>query len=239
MTSQFKWIDFYTEFATKLMDYKNNRENLIAKIQSVYKNISIKLPKLEKNDIPVDIDPFTVFGLFNKGISDANRKKVLSGIKSEFDITAEVPDHFNGIPVLNNMMATFYGFEGDREPDDIENLWSLFESALKIAEGDTPDSRQAFITAYNRVLEQKCIRWNITMGLYWIRPYRFINLDSRNRGFLINPDYMPADVVVDAVEQAELGEQTVEKANGSVAEKYPRTVGHRREGAQDIRIVLS
>ena len=198
MISQFKWIDFYTEFATKLMDYKNNRENLIAKIQKVYKTINIKLPKLEKSDIPTDIDPFTVFGLFNKGISDANRMKVLSGIKSEFDITAEVPDHFNGIPVLNNMMATFYGFEGDREPDDIENLWSLFESALKIAEGDTPDSRQAFITAYNRVLGQKCIRWNITMGLYWIRPYRFINLDSRNRGFLINPDYMPADVVVDA-----------------------------------------
>ena len=198
MISQFKWIDFYTEFATKLMDYKNNRENLIAKIQKVYKTINIKLPKLEKSDIPTDIDPFTVFGLFNKGISDANRMKVLSGIKSEFDITAEVPDHFNGIPVLNNMMATFYGFEGDREPKDIENLWEVFEFALKIAESDAADFRQAFITAYNRVLEQKCIRWNITMGLYWIRPYRFINLDSRNRGFLINTDYMPADVVADA-----------------------------------------
>ena len=128
MTSQFKWIDFYTEFATKLMDYKNNRENLIAKIQNVYKTIKIKLPKLEKNNVPVDIDPFTVFGLFNKGISDENRKKILSGMKSEFDITAEVPDHFNGIPVLNNMMATFYGFEGDRESDDIENLWRRIAS---------------------------------------------------------------------------------------------------------------
>ena len=184
MSSQFKWIEFYTEFATKLMAYKNNREDLITKIQNVYKKISIKLPKLEKTDIPFDIDPFTVFGLFNKGITDTNRKKILGGIKSEFNIEAAVPDDFNGIPVLNNLMATFYGFEGDRESDDIDNLWRVFETALKLAEGDTANSRQDFITAYNKVLGQKCIRWNITMGLYWIRPYTFINLDSRNREFL-------------------------------------------------------
>ena len=197
MSSQFKWIEFYTEFATKLMAYENNREDLITKIQNVYKKISIKLPKLEKTDIPFDIDPFTVFGLFNKGITDTNRKKILGGIKSEFNIEAAVPDDFNGIPVLNNLMATFYGFEGDRESDDIDNLWRVFETALKLAEGDTANSRQDFITAYNKVLGQKCIRWNITMGLYWIRPYTFINLDSRNRGFLSNPDYISGDVAAD------------------------------------------
>ena len=197
MSSQFKWIEFYTEFATKLMAYENNREDLITKIQNVYKKISIKLPKLEKTDIPFDIDPFTVFGLFNKGITDTNRKKILGGIKSEFNIEAAVPDDFNGIPVLNNLMATFYGFEGDRESDDIDNLWRVFETALKLAEGDTANSRQDFITAYNKVLGQKCIRWNITMGLYWIRPYTFINLDSRNRGFLSNPNYISGDIAAD------------------------------------------
>ena len=39
------------------------------------------------------------------------------------------------------------------------------------------------------------IRWNITMGLYWIRPYEFINLDSRNRWFIVDPDNMPVDFV--------------------------------------------
>ena len=28
------------------------------------------------------------------------------------------------------------------------------------------------------------IKWNITMGLYWVRPYTFINLDSTNRAFI-------------------------------------------------------
>ena len=198
MDSRFEWIEFYSEFAIKLVAYKNNRERLISKLQNVYKAIKIKLPKLDYSDIPIDIDPFTVFGLFNKGITDANRKKILSGIKSEFDVNAEVPDDFNGIPVLNNLMATFYGFEGEREANDIDNLWMVFESALKIAEGDTPDSRQEFINAYNRVLKQKCIRWNITMGLYWIKPFKFINLDSKNREFLSNHDHMPTNVVADA-----------------------------------------
>ena len=198
MAGQFIWIDFYMEFATKLLASKNNRKELIEKIQKVYKVIGIRLPKLENTIMPVDIDPFTVFGLFNKGITDSNRKKILGGIKSEFDVNAQVPDDFSGIPVLNNLMATFYGFEGHRETDDIDNLWILFESALKIAESDTSNSRKEFISAYNRILGQKCIRWNITMGLYWIRPYEFINLDSKNRGFLSDPDHMPANVVADA-----------------------------------------
>ena len=62
----FEWIDYYTEFATKLLTFKDNREELIHKIYSIYDNIGISVPKLEKDDEITDIDPFTVFGLFNK-----------------------------------------------------------------------------------------------------------------------------------------------------------------------------
>ena len=197
MSGQFKWVNFYTEFATKLMPYKDNREELISKIQQVYKTVGIKMPKLDVSGIPVDIDPFTVFGLFNKGITDSNRKRILGGIKSEFHVAAEVPEDFDGIPVVSNMMATFYAFEGERGPDDIDNLWAVFETAIKSADNDSLDNKRDFFAAYNKAVEQKYIKWNITMGLFWIRPYRFINLDSRNREFLGNPNYMPADVAAD------------------------------------------
>lgn len=36
------------------------------------------------------------------------------------------------------------------------------------------------------------------MGLYWIRPYSFINLDSRNRWFIANAQNMPGEFVVAA-----------------------------------------
>ena len=153
MAEQFKWVSFYTEFASKLLEYKGNRGSLINKLQSVYSDIDMKMPKLEKDDVPKDIDPFTIFGLFNKGITDTNRITIIGGIKSEFGISAEVPDDFSGIPVLNNMMATFYAFEGDerRKDDDIENLWKAFEAAIRLAENDNAETRKFFSDRYVQV----------------------------------------------------------------------------------------
>ena len=178
---QYDWIDFYTEFATKLLPFKTDRKALIQKIYAVYDTAGMSVPKLESGDEIIDIDPFTIFGTFNKGITNANRIAILNGIASEFDVSAAVPSNFGGIPVLNNLKATFCGFKDDRKENDIDNLWSLFETSLVLADEDTEENRQKFSKVYDKVHDQLCIRWNITMGLYWIRPYTFINLDSRNR----------------------------------------------------------
>lgn len=119
---QFKWALFYTEFATSLMRYAEKREELIKKVKEIYQKANMKLPTLERDNNIVDIDPFTIFGLFNKGITDANRIAILSQIKDLFDISADVPTNFDGIPVLNNMSATFYYFVDERAPQDIDNL---------------------------------------------------------------------------------------------------------------------
>lgn len=136
---QYDWIDFYTEFATKLLPFKTDRKTLIQKIYAVYDTVGISVPKLESGDEIIDIDPFTIFGTFNKGITNANRIAILNGIASEFGIAATVPSNFDGIPVLNNLKATFYGFKDDRKANDIDNLWSLFEVALALADNDTAE----------------------------------------------------------------------------------------------------
>lgn len=192
---QFEWINFYSEFATKLLEFKNNRAELIADIQSVYSAINMKLPKLEREDSIIDIDPFTVFGLFNKGITNANRIAILESFATVFNIKSKVPNNFDGIPVLNNLKATYYGFKDDRQAADIDNLWGLYESAINLAEKDDEANREIFTKWYDTVHDQLGIRWNITMGLYWIRPYEFINLDSINRRFIVDPDNMPVDFV--------------------------------------------
>lgn len=192
---QFEWTSFYSEFATKLLEFKDNRAELIADIQSAYSAINMKLPKLESEDSIIDIDPFTVFGLFNKGITNVNRIAILESFATVFNIKSKVPDNFDGIPVLNNLKATYYGFKDDRKADDIDNLWGLYESAINLAEKDDATNRAIFTKWYDTVHDQLGIRWNITMGLYWIRPYEFINLDSRNRWFIVDPDNMPVDFV--------------------------------------------
>lgn len=119
---QYDWTNFYTEFAMKLLPFKADRKALIQKIYAVYNMAGMSVPKLESGDKIIDIDPFTIFGTFNKGITNANRIAILNGIASEFEISAAVPSNFDGIPVLNNLKATFYGFKDDRKAGDIDNL---------------------------------------------------------------------------------------------------------------------
>lgn len=183
---RYSWTSFYSELADKLLPFKDNREQLINKIQAVYACLEMKFPKLDSTSIPIDIDPYTVYGLFNKGISETNRKKIIAAIAKEFGIEADVPSDFEGIPVLNNLNATFYAFLGDdrRGEHDIDNLWRVFEAELALAASDTAENRRLFIEAFNATVVQFGLGWKLTMGLYWVRPLTFINLDSRNRWFM-------------------------------------------------------
>ena len=188
-----EWIRFYTEFADKLRHV--DRKELIERIKKVYASIGMRLPTLERGGDVIDIDPFTVFGLFNKGITNANRITIIAGFAKEFGVAAAVPQNFDGIPVLNNQSATFYYFVGDRGEHDIDNLWDFFHAALDYADAPNAANKQHFVSAYDVVLAQRGVKWNLTMGLFWIRPYVYLNLDSRNRWFILNEKNMPADFV--------------------------------------------
>ncbi|MDD5805849.1 MAG: AAA family ATPase [Eggerthellales bacterium] len=169
-----------------MLPYKNDRAILIGKVKSIYDSVGLPLPKLEDAPLPSDIDPYTVFGLFNKGISDVNRRKIIAGFAYAFGIEADQPDDFDGIPVLNNLNATFYAFVNDkrRGEHDIDNLWSVFEAELALADEDNAANRVAFVEAYGKTVSQFGLGWKLTMGIYWARPNKFINLDSRNRWFM-------------------------------------------------------
>ncbi len=41
---QLEWIDFYTEFATKLLLFKEDRNTLIQKIHNIYISMNRKMP---------------------------------------------------------------------------------------------------------------------------------------------------------------------------------------------------
>ena len=189
--SDYRWVEFYMNFADVLLQYKNNRFDLIEKIREVYSSINFKLPKLETDNNIVDIDPFTIFALFNKGITNDNRMKILRAIAKVFNIKADVPIAFDGVPVVNNLKATFYYFKGERDAKDIDNLWELFDNAIQYSNALSEPYKSNMQKSYDEVRKQKGVNWNITMGLYWIRPNIFINLDSRNREFLNDVDNMP------------------------------------------------
>ena len=178
---EFGWVDFYKELADKLLYYRDHRPELVKKVQDIYEITGINCPKLERDNQIQDIDPFTVFGLFNKSsMKESNRVKIISVIAKLFYISAPIPASFISIPVLNNQNATFYTFLGERENGDIDELWQLFAAALSYADHPTADLRAELSIYFDRAIQKKGNgNSKITMGLYWIAPDSFLNLDQR------------------------------------------------------------
>lgn len=192
MDKRFQWTKFYMELASALLPYKNNRSELIAKLKTIFADAGMNFPFKERGkEVYEDICPFTVFGSFNKGITNANRIALLEQFAKQFSIKAAVPTEFDGIPVVMNLSAWFFAYKENRGEHDIDNLWDLLEKAIAYSDEASTDNKNAFIAAYDTVTKQKMIKWNITMGLYWARPYTFINLDSTNRAFITDVDNMP------------------------------------------------
>lgn len=192
MDKRFQWTEFYMELASALLPYKNNRSDLIAKLKTIFADAGMNFPFKERGkEVYEDICPFTVFGSFNKGITNANRIALLEQFAKQFSIKAAVPTEFDGIPVVMNLSAWFFAYKENRGEHDIDNLWDLLEKAIAYSDEASTDNKNAFIAVYDTVTKQKMIKWNITMGLYWARPYTFINLDSTNRAFITDVDNMP------------------------------------------------
>ena len=178
----FDWVDFYMEFADRLLEYKDNRKGLIATIREV--NELFRSIKLSEFDFEDDVDPFTIFALFNRNVNDGNRVSIIKKLAGLLSIKALAPTSFDGIPTVDSRNVKFYAEIKERNVEDIDNLWSVFETAIKYS--DSLQYQDTFIEAYDLVLAQKNVKWNLSMGLFWIRPHRFINLDGNNRKFILD-----------------------------------------------------
>lgn len=161
----FTWIPFNMELADKLLEYKDKREELKDKIMHLPKELISYLINSQKID---NLDPFSVFAIFNRGITDKNRKSLIAIIKNEFEIHADIPQDFDGIPVFDNRNSYL-----NEENDEI---WHFFESTINKASD--------FPLYFDKVLKHKGIKWNITMILFWIRPNEFLPLDTKTQIYL-------------------------------------------------------
>ncbi|MDD6489676.1 MAG: AAA family ATPase [Clostridia bacterium] len=188
-----EWIEFYSEFADILVKYTNNRRELLNKLQKAFSENELPFPKLEKDNTIIDIDPFTIFGIFNKKLTNIKRTKFIKVIAKEFSVQSKIPSKFDGIPVLNPQKSNFFAFADNRGKDDINNLWKLFNSAIILSENNSEENTNNFCDIYDKVIHQSCSKWNITMGLFWIRPYYFVSLDSTNRQYITQPNVFLKD----------------------------------------------
>jgi len=180
---RFNWTRFYEAVADKLLTFRNRRDELIAGIHVIASKVdglsNLQDQFADGSSGPLkDICPFTAMGIFNREITDANRKAIASELASLLGVSEPVPDSFEGIPKL------IFGVDNKRQPDDIDILWEVFAQAIAFAESDDAEARSAFVSAYDNATQRYGVGWNLTMGLYWIRPWNFPTLDGQSQRYI-------------------------------------------------------
>ncbi|HDH4489487.1 TPA: AAA family ATPase [Staphylococcus aureus] len=191
------WVSYYKELADKLTDYQNKRYELIEIVKEVYKKTGIKFPTLASDNVLMDIDPFTIFALFNKNsIKETNKIKILTELASELNIKSKIPSVFDSIPTVNNLNATYYNFKDYGKDNDIENLWTLFTAALNFANYPSEDNKLKFIHSFDKnITKTGNGNSKITSGLYWIAPETFANFDSRSIWYIFDTYKLPKELI--------------------------------------------
>jgi len=188
---RFIWTGFYEAVADKVLEFRNKRLELVAGIHNIAGRVdglsNLQDQFADGSSGPLkDICPFTTMGIFNRGITDSNRKIIAAELAKFLGVEEPIPDSFEGIPVLNNQRSWFFGFEKDRKSDDIDTLWEIFAEAIRFADTEDVEVRSSFIKAYDNATQRFGVGWNITMGLYWIRPWDYLTLDSQSQRYIKN-----------------------------------------------------
>lgn len=178
----FTWIPLYKEFAQKLLEYKSRRQELVETIYSVLGDTLndsgtsvVNYFKKDNSTKLTDSDPFSVFAIFNRTNNEKVRRECLEILKKTFEIQADVPTDFDGVPILNAQKSIFVYQNSSNVEQDNSLLWNLFEKVIK---------NEDFEQEYNDALTIKGVNNNLSMGLFWICPDRFLGLDFNNRNYI-------------------------------------------------------
>ena len=175
MEEKFTWISFYKELSKKLLNYKNNRRELA---DFVYTLDNTEYLKMEDGSRIKDIDPFSFYGIFNRGISEDKRKRNLKKIKDFFQITSEIPLDFCGIPVIDNRRSFYFEWFSDASLKvSCDTIWNIFEKVVF-----KTVSQEDFETLVNR----KGIGLaSATIPMFWINPDEYMPLDKNSLDYLL------------------------------------------------------
>lgn len=181
MDSNFTWIHIYEELAHALLRYKEDRTELVewiyddlGKVTGADGQSLVAYLKQKDGSKILDIDPFSVFAIFNRNTSWGNRTELLNHFKKKLGLTLDIPTDFNGIPTVDARRSFFFSWKSDNSKV-IHDLWQLFEKVI---------SNHNISEAFDQVLENGMPKYSLTMCLFWICPEKYLALDSRNRSYL-------------------------------------------------------
>lgn len=176
----FTWVPIHKEAVQKILAFPEPQKELLSVLGDMDKH-GLKVISLDDKSSsgPValsEIDPFTFFSSFNRGITDDNRKDNWRFLKDRWNLDSDIPDDFAGIPIVHNMKSWFFPYARKRDENQVTLLWDLFrQAALKPIEH------------IDAALFQQCIGLmqitanKLTIGLFWINPDSYLPADRKTK----------------------------------------------------------
>lgn len=140
----FSWKKIYAEIVARLPEYREQTRKLADLMTSLHAKglkvsaIQDEYPKGRKTRL-TETDPFTFLAIFNRGVTVENRIAILREIKGEWQLKADLPADFDGIPLVNTQNSWFMPYRYKRRPEHISKLWQFFIHVAELEHADELD----------------------------------------------------------------------------------------------------
>lgn len=175
----FTWIPIHRETIQKIIKGPLPQEELLATLRAM-NDAGLTVMSLDDQDAsgkscPLsEIDPFSFFASFNRGVTADHRRENWTFLKKRWNLQAPVPEDFHGLPLYRNERSWRFPYVANRPKDHIPLLWKL------AAEAADRGPQQITPALFDQCLALSQVGMSsLTIGLFWLNPNKFLPADNK------------------------------------------------------------
>ena len=178
----FTWVPIHRETVCKVLELPEPQKEILAVLREMEQKQLTVIGLNDRGDdtfFPLrEIDPLTFLAVFNRVISEQNRRHNWRFLKERWHLSSDVPQDFSGIPTVNNQNSWFFPYSDKRGKQDVERLWQLVRQVAV----RTPE--QVDGSLFDQCLQIRAVGIRkLTIGMFWINPDQFLPCDEKTRNY--------------------------------------------------------
>ena len=173
-TIRYSWVEAHKKIVEYLSSKKNSQKQLIQLLKDIGVT-EFNDKDRDNNTIELDeIDPFTFFCYIYK-YGSKKRLEILQNLSKKLNISP-IPTDDSGIPSSNAQKVWLFPYMSERNNDEINRLWTFFDSAIHDELNDE---------LFEDVLKIKSTgKTKLTEALFNINPEKYFPINSPTKPYL-------------------------------------------------------